>query len=81
MPGTSDTWKALITRAHWSKNPERAKVLVLRCGLCWRDFSPGPEGAATFTEERGALLIRVCPDCEPMLTLAKPSTTRYVPSS
>jgi hypothetical protein len=67
MPGTSDHWKTLITSARWWKDPERTRAKELRCGICWETFTPGPEGAATFTEERGALLIRACPHCEGVL--------------
>jgi hypothetical protein len=71
MPETSECWRGLITSTRWWRMPHRANLPLLRCGVCWQTFIPGPEGAPVFVEERGALLIRVCPACEKTLTTIK----------
>jgi hypothetical protein len=44
----------------------------LRCGACRRVFEPGPSGAPTFIEEGGSILLRTCPKCLPLFTIAAP---------
>jgi hypothetical protein len=71
MPGTFEHWRGLVKSARWWRMPHRANLPSIRCGVCRRTFSPGADGAAVFVEERGALLIRVCPACEKTLTITK----------
>jgi hypothetical protein len=71
MPGTSEFWKALITSARWWRTPQRTDAPSIRCGVCWQTFIPGPDGPPVFAEERGVLLIRVCPACEKTFTSNK----------
>ena len=61
-------WVSLIKSSRWRKHAHSTALDRARCAMCRRDFAPGPEGPPTFTEERGAMLIRICPDCEPFLT-------------
>lgn len=60
-----DRWVSLLRSARWFREPP-THAGTLRCGACRVDFSPGPEGAATFIEERGAITVRVCAACEPL---------------
>jgi hypothetical protein len=75
--GPSDTstykakWKTLMTSARWLRHAERTQAESIRCGVCWQIFEPGTDGAAVFTEERGALVIRACPTCEVLLHTIK----------
>jgi hypothetical protein len=69
VPGHSEDWKNLVTSARWWQDAEPTHADRLRCGVCRETFAPGPEGAPAFVEERGAVLIRACPKCVPLLHL------------
>jgi hypothetical protein len=64
-PERNDRWLSLLRSARWFREPP-THADTLRCGACRVDFAPGSEGAATFIEQRGAIIVRVCPGCEPM---------------
>ena len=61
-------WVALIKSSRWRKHAPAAELDQARCAMCRRDFAAGPGGPSAFTEERGAMVIRICPACEPFLT-------------
>ena len=64
-----DRWLLLIQSARWFRvAPTCADTL--RCGVCRLFFTPSANGAATFIEERGAILLRVCSRCEPLFASA-----------
>ena len=66
-----DRWRTLVEASRWRKHERGVSEDRTRCGVCWQEFTPGPNGPATFTEERGAILLRVCPVCEPRLTVVR----------
>jgi hypothetical protein len=62
-----ESWRSLLTSVRWVREPERTKAGALRCGVCRMLFIPEEQGAPTFSEEGGGLLIRACPACEDLL--------------
>jgi hypothetical protein len=72
-----DRWLTLVRSARWFRQrPTQSDTL--RCGVCRVHFTPTPNGAATFLEERGAVILRACPDCEHLFATA-PDDRRRTP--
>jgi hypothetical protein len=62
-------WRLMIESATWRADERSGANQPVRCALCRESFTPGPDGSATFVEEHGAVVIRVCPTCELLLTV------------
>jgi hypothetical protein len=67
---TPAKWVALVTGARWHMRAQPTFAARLRCGVCRRVFEPGSSGAPTFIEEGGSILLRTCPTCLPLFTIA-----------
>ena len=57
---------AIYTR--WVKIAPTIAATV-RCSLCRQEFQPGLQGAATFTDTEGAVTLRLCHNCVPLLVV------------
>jgi len=62
-------WQLMIEAAGWRAAERGAANQPVRCALCHESFISGPDGPATYIEEHGAVIIRVCEKCEPRLTV------------
>lgn len=62
-------WRLMIESASWRPAERGSANQSARCAVCHDSFISGPDGPATYVEEHGAVQIRVCPKCEPMLSV------------
>ena len=72
-PESAARWLAVITAARWVPAPP-TPAESLRCGVCRREFKPGPQGAATFTEAARSITLRSCPTCVQLLNIEAPES-------